>query len=30
MTPYARQMMAFGVLGNVARVTDFINPVAIT
>ena len=30
MTPYARQMMAFGVLGDVARVNDFINPVAIT
>lgn len=30
MTPYARHTMAFGVLGDVARVNHFINPVAIT
>jgi ADP-heptose:LPS heptosyltransferase len=30
MTPYARKTIAFGVLGDVARVNDFINPVAIT
>ena len=30
MTPYSRQTMAFGVLGDVSRVNHFINPVPIT
>ncbi len=30
MTPYARQTKAFGVLGDVARVNEFIHPVATT